>query len=115
MSLIYWGSFVWCSLITSYVSAGFETSVIYLRIVHAIVGNIYIISQSVTENDLEETKADLQKVKLPEMIPLATDTGKSVYASWVNGNWRMMNRGGGITSLNLEDQERIIKEVCIKQ
>lgn len=44
---------------------------------------------------------DLQKVNAPAMIPLATATGKTMYASCVKGSCKAIKSGGGMTSLNL--------------
>ena len=74
---------------------------IYLRIVHAIIKNIFVNLNKLQR--IQEEREYLQKVKLPEMIPFAIATGKIAYASWVNGSWRMKNNGGGITSLNLKN------------
>jgi uncharacterized protein involved in tolerance to divalent cations len=62
----------------------FETSVIYLRIMHAVIKNIYVDFNK--SQQMEDRRVDLQKVKLPEMIPFAIATGKIAYASWVNGS-----------------------------
>jgi len=44
---------------------------------------------------------DSQNVNAPAMIPLATATGKIMYASCVKGNCKTMKSGGGMTSLSL--------------
>ena len=67
-----------------HISVRFETSVIYIRIMHAVIKNIYIDFNK--SQQIEVRRVDLQKVKLPEMIPFAIATGKIAYASWVNGS-----------------------------
>lgn len=38
------------------------------------------------------------------MMPLATEAGKILNAKRVNGNWREVNRMGGMTNRNLREQ-----------
>jgi len=45
----------------------------------------------------QKSHVDLQKVKLPLMIPLAMAVGKRTYANRVIGNDRKKKRGGGMT------------------
>lgn len=42
-------------------------------------------------------------MKAPEMMPLATAGGKSIWANLVNGVCSTKNKGGGITSRSLID------------
>jgi hypothetical protein len=53
-----------------------------------------------------EILINLQNVKAPDIIPFATAGGKRTCAKRVKGACKMVNRTGGITSLNLENVRR---------
>lgn len=74
-------------------------------VVHHIVEHVcgYKMSAYMLEHHLDPmlNSQDSQKENAPEMIPFATDTGKSAYPSRVNGKDRAAKRIGGMTSLRL--------------
>lgn len=45
----------------------------------------------------------VQNTKAPEIIPFAIGVGKSLYANWVKGNCRVVNKTGGMTSRKLQE------------